>query len=98
MKEKIVKFYIIPILAILAMGAYVTYGNFSSKPQPDLKNTDPDSIHVITNFGVPIGGDFTLTNQNGEKTSFYSLNGKPTLLYFGFTHCPDYCPTALQKL
>ena len=97
MKEKIVKFYIIPIVSILAVLAYLKFGGFSSEPNQDFTNADPDRIHVITNFGVPIGGDFTLTNQNGEEQSFFDLNGKPSLLYFGFTHCPDYCPTALQS-
>jgi len=97
MKEKIVKFYIIPLIAILAVLAYLKFGTSQTNNTPDLANADPDRIHVITNFGVPIGGDFTLTDQNGKKQSFYDLNGKPTLLYFGFTHCPDYCPTALQS-
>ena len=42
-----------------------------------------------------IGGPFTLTDQNGRTVTSDSLKGKPTLIYFGFTYCPDVCPTSL---
>jgi protein SCO1/2 len=42
-----------------------------------------------------IGGPFTLTNQDGKTVTSDSLKGKPTLIYFGFTYCPDVCPTSL---
>jgi protein SCO1/2 len=42
--------------------------------------------------------DFTLSNQLGSSLSFSSLQGKPTLVFFGFTHCPDICPAALHQL
>ncbi len=42
--------------------------------------------------------DFTLTDQDGQPRALASLRGQPTLVYFGFTHCPDVCPAALTKL
>ena len=42
-----------------------------------------------------IGGDFTLTDHEGNEVTQAALKGKPTLMFFGFTHCPDVCPTAL---
>jgi protein SCO1/2 len=42
--------------------------------------------------------DFELTDQNGRSRTFASLRGAPTLVFFGFTHCPDICPAALMKL
>jgi protein SCO1/2 len=42
--------------------------------------------------------DFELTDQNGRSRTFASLRGAPTLVFFGFTHCPDVCPAALTKL
>jgi protein SCO1/2 len=41
--------------------------------------------------------DFTLTGQDGQPLSLSDLRGKPTLLFFGFTHCPDICPTTLAQ-
>jgi protein SCO1/2 len=46
--------------------------------------------------GTPtIGGPFTLTDHNGRKVTEADFKGKPTLIYFGFTYCPDVCPTSL---
>ncbi len=47
---------------------------------------------------VQIGGDFTLTDQNGEPFNSDMMKGRLSLVYFGFTFCPDICPTSLQKL
>jgi protein SCO1/2 len=49
-----------------------------------------------TQGGRPaIGGSFSLTDQNGRTATSDSLKGKPTLIYFGYTYCPDVCPTSL---
>jgi protein SCO1 len=42
-----------------------------------------------------IGGPFRLIDQNGEPFSDQDLKGKSFLVFFGFTHCPDVCPTTL---
>lgn len=42
-----------------------------------------------------IGGSFSLIDQNGKTFTDTDLKGKPTLLYFGYTFCPDVCPTSL---
>ena len=42
-----------------------------------------------------VGGPFTLTDQNGRQVSDTDLRGQFLLVYFGFTFCPDACPTAL---
>lgn len=47
---------------------------------------------------LPVGGDFTLTDQNGQPFSLSSLRGKVALIFFGYTMCPDACPTTLSKL
>ena len=43
-------------------------------------------------------GDFRLINHLGEPFTARQLQGKPSLVFFGFTHCPDVCPTTLAKL
>lgn len=45
-----------------------------------------------------IGGPFRLTDQNGQAVTEASLAGKPSLIFFGFTHCPDICPTSLFEM
>lgn len=42
-----------------------------------------------------IGGAFKLTDQNGKVITDADLKGKPFLVFFGYTHCPDVCPTTL---
>jgi protein SCO1/2 len=45
-----------------------------------------------------IGGPFTLTGADGKPFSSARLNGHPAAIFFGFTHCPDVCPTTLARL
>lgn len=45
-----------------------------------------------------IGGPFQLTDQNGKTVTDKDLKGKPTLIFFGYTHCPDVCPTSLFEI
>lgn len=48
--------------------------------------------------GAEIGGSFTLTNQDGGKSSDTDFAGKYRIIYFGFTYCPDVCPIDLANL
>ncbi|MGL5445922.1 MAG: SCO family protein [Rhabdaerophilum sp.] len=49
--------------------------------------------------GVPqIGGAFSLINHRGERVTDRDFMGKPKLVFFGFTHCPDVCPTTLLEI
>jgi protein SCO1 len=45
-----------------------------------------------------IGGPFKLTDQNGQVMTDQDLKGRPFLVFFGFTHCPDVCPTSLFEV
>lgn len=42
--------------------------------------------------------DFTLVDHNGKPFHSSSLDGRPALLFFGYTHCPDACPTMLSRV
>jgi len=47
---------------------------------------------------VPIGGPFRLTSHEGKPVTDQDLKGKPFVVFFGFTHCPEVCPTTLYGL
>lgn len=69
------------ILVALLLGAGVAYWQMSSRP-------------VVPPALQGMGGDFTLTSSKGPL-SLHDFKGKVVLVYFGYTHCPDICPTAL---
>lgn len=45
-----------------------------------------------------IGGPFRLVDQNGKPFTERDMQGKPYLVFFGYTHCPDVCPTTLFEM
>lgn len=45
-----------------------------------------------------IGGPFELTDHTGRQVSERDFRGKPTLIFFGFTYCPEVCPTTLHEI
>ncbi len=99
MPYKVIIYRVIIGLCLLCIGyaGYVSIVQETASDDEQIPITQPSNI--ITNFQqskVEIGGDFTLTKQDSTALKFSSLYGKPTLMYFGFTHCPDFCPTSLQ--
>lgn len=48
--------------------------------------------------GATMGGPFTLTDQNGRQVSDTAFAGQYRLIYFGYTSCPDVCPTDMQVI
>ncbi len=53
---------------------------------------------LASSDGEIIGGDFELTSQFNKPYSMADARGKVVLLFFGFTHCPDVCPTTLSTI
>lgn len=45
-----------------------------------------------------LGGAFALTNHKGEMVTDAALKNRPHVIFFGFTHCPDVCPTSLHDM
>nr|WP_321982141.1 SCO family protein [uncultured Cohaesibacter sp.] len=48
--------------------------------------------------GVRIGGDFSLTDHTGKPVTYADFADKPMAIYFGYTFCPDVCPTTLSEM
>jgi protein SCO1/2 len=44
------------------------------------------------------GGDFTLTNQDNQRFRLEDVRGRPVLLFFGYTSCPDMCPVTMSRV
>ena len=75
------------LLGIAIAAAALTGCNGSGPP---FKNTD------IT--GADYGKDFTLNDQNGKTRTLADFRGKVVVVFFGYTRCPDVCPTTLAEL
>jgi len=69
-------------LAVCAGLVFVMTGRFSNAP----------AFQSAT-----VGGPFELTDQNGKPISDKDLRGKPFLVFFGFTHCPDVCVSEILR-
>ncbi|MGC6328596.1 SCO family protein [Rhizorhabdus sp. FW153] len=52
----------------------------------------------VAGYADAFGGAFELVDQNGRIVTDRSLRGKPFAIFFGFTRCPDICPTTLQRM
>lgn len=48
--------------------------------------------------GQPFGAPFTLVDQNGAEITEAAFRGQPSVVFFGFTHCPEVCPTTLVEM
>jgi len=72
-------------LAVVVFG-FATYELEANGPAPSAQNS------------IQMGGPFQLVDQNGRPVSDRDLLGKPTVMFFGFTYCPDVCPTTLADM
>lgn len=77
------------ILFALFVTATIAACDKVSQPPVTFKTTD------IT--GVEWGKDFRLTDHNGTARALSDFRGKVVMMFFGYTHCPDICPTTLAK-
>lgn len=64
------------------------------RPQPPVSPVVSFKATDIT--GAPWGKDFKLTDHNGQTRSLADFRGKIVAIFFGYTHCPDVCPTTLS--
>jgi protein SCO1 len=86
------------LLVALVVLAGCSSGGGRPKPS-DLKNQP--QVGQYQGFGLvpPLPRpSFTLTDTSGKPFSFSQTAGHPTLVYFGYTHCPDICPTTMADI
>ena len=88
------------IIRIVAWGAIVMLGGLVVGFSGLLPRNEqlPTAGNVARSGVVAIGGPFELTTHKGQTFSNVDVAGKPYLMFFGFTRCPDVCPTTLTEL
>ena len=79
--------------AVIAVALIAVTVVLASRPAPGLRPGE-----VVTTGEAKIGGPFQLVDQNGRPVDQTMLEGKWSLVFFGFTYCPDFCPTTLAAL
>jgi len=76
------------ILALVVIGGAVIYQSMQ----------DSEPSRTTTTGTAAIGGPFTLVDHAGRTVTSEEFRGRPMLVFFGFTHCPDVCPLTLQNV
>ena len=77
---------------LATVGGLLAYYNYE-------KERKQTAIQPVISIGrASLGAPFTLTAHTGETVSSEQLKGRYAMVYFGFTHCPDICPTELAKM
>ncbi len=91
---------LILVLAVVAAGALAVVGVLRVLgPAPGTLTSGSAVVGKAIRTGTPaIGGPFTLVSTNGESVTDQSFHGKWLLIFFGYTSCPDLCPTALANV
>jgi cytochrome oxidase Cu insertion factor (SCO1/SenC/PrrC family) len=72
-----------------------------SSPIAANEAAEPSATELIEGLlsgRAPVGGPFELTDQTGHRRTDADFRGKLVVLYFGYTYCPDVCPTELQSI
>jgi protein SCO1/2 len=83
-------------LAILASLVLVAISGLLLSDAP--RSSGGAVLGSVTNGQYRVISDYTLVNQNNQRMSLADLRGKPTLLVFGYTFCPDVCPLSMYDL
>lgn len=81
-------FLIFLLLVVTTVMLFVTKNKITNSTSIGESNSESEGEGVAL-----IGGDFTLTNQDGIIVSDKDFRGRVMMVFFGFTHCPDMCPT-----
>jgi len=83
------------ILAFAAAGGFIAYNLLISESSPSIS---PQGVDPSRSTTMKLGGDWLLTDMNSQPFSSKQLRGQYYLIYFGFTKCPEICPTTLNYI
>jgi cytochrome oxidase Cu insertion factor (SCO1/SenC/PrrC family) len=86
------------MLRLLAVTALMLAGIASPLAQTSSSRSAAELMDAVMWNREPIGGPFRLIDHNGIPRTNEDFRGKLLLVYFGFTYCPDVCPTDLQNI
>jgi cytochrome oxidase Cu insertion factor (SCO1/SenC/PrrC family) len=87
------------LLGIAFAGAVAAFYYPREKPDEEVGRAEAARLmNDLMSGKARVGGPFTLTDQNGNARSLADFRGKLVLLYFGYTFCPDVCPTDLLAI
>lgn len=75
-----------------------SYPGFWHLQVPDAPSTIEQELATASYGKAKIGGEFSLIDQDGRPYTQDNLLGHWSLVYFGFTNCPDICPEELDKM
>src|SRR5262245_27680523 len=88
-----------PALIAAVLGAAGALLHLQADPPAPGRRADAARLmDELMSGKAPIGGPFALTDQNGARRNLSDFRGRLVLLYFGFTYCPDVCPTDLMAI
>ncbi len=87
------------ILVVILVAIVQQHKTASTGSQPASNSAAPATSQLQgTDLGSPPAPDFRLTDQFGRSVALSQFKGKPVVLTFLFTHCPDQCPLTAEKL
>jgi protein SCO1/2 len=82
----------------VGLGLIALAGVAACKPGSSAGSVSPDDPTCFARLWPPNDLNFSLTSQTGQKVTQDAFKGHATLVFFGFTHCPNFCPTTMAKL
>ena len=87
------------IIALACAGLWLALAGAHAGDTPAQSTRSAAEIMDILMWNrEPVGGPFALTDQSGHQRTDRDFRGRLMLVYFGFTYCPDVCPTDLQAI
>lgn len=85
-------------LSIAGLAIAVVAWDWADRREAQLAGAAGGDDGLSASLGRPLGEDVTLLDQDGRAVRLADFTGKVRMIFFGFTHCPDVCPTGLSTM